>query len=110
MSNIVVDSTGDDTSITAGGGETSLGSSTTAGLFEAVIDVTNLANGDVLEITIYDKVLSGSTKKVVFHAVYAHAQAEKIKISPPHMVTHYFEAALTLTGTTRTFDWEFRRA
>jgi hypothetical protein len=107
---VTVDSSGDDTSITAGGGATSLGSSTTAGVFQLVLDTNNLANGDVLEVNVYDKVLSGSTARVVFNAVYANAQGEKIKVSPPIMVSHYFEVQLTLTGSTRTFDWEFRRA
>ncbi|MCI0558752.1 MAG: hypothetical protein MN733_09670 [Nitrososphaera sp.] len=107
---VLVDFSGDNTSITAGGGETTLASSTNNGVFQVAVDTENLANGDVLEIKIYTKVLAGSTKHLVFHAIYAHAQAELVKISPPIMSPNYFEATLTLTGTTRTFDWAIMRS
>jgi hypothetical protein len=58
---------------------------TTAGTFTFHIDLTTMAAGDVVELRIYSKVLTGSTPRVVYYQQYRNAQAtdNAVQISVP---------------------------
>lgn len=92
---------------TTDGTEQSLGISTGGGTYVFQFDTSNLQNGDTVEIRIYTKTLSGSTKKVLYNPTYTNAQGEPNKQSPPVLVSHYFEVTIKRTaGTDRAYDWE----
>ena len=87
--------------------EHSLATSTTSGTYVFVADTVNLANGETVELRVYSKVLSGSTKHLAYYAVYTHAQGSPNKYSVPIPCTHYCEVTLKQTsGTGRSYDWE----
>lgn len=110
----VSENTGNSTSVTAGGGETTLATITSAGVYQFSIDLNVLANGDVLEVRIYTKVRTGATSRVAWLATYQNAQgADNMNAySPPLMIhgTAEFKVTVTLTGTTRTFVWSIAQA
>lgn len=88
------------------GSEDSLTSQTTVAVYVLSLDLTPLANGDTVEVRIYTKTLSGSTKEVAYQATYSNVQGEPNKFSVPVPASQYIEATLKQTaGTNRTIDW-----
>ncbi len=88
------------------GTDHTLASPTTAGVYQFVVDAANLVAGDILELRIESKVLTGGTVRKAFTTHYGDAQSDPIKISPP--VTVPFGANFILNqvaGTGRAFDW-----
>lgn len=88
--------------------EHTLATITTAGVFQLLVDVVNMVDGDELELRIDIKVLTGSTARTIFHATYAHEQGvdANVVISPP--IPSVYSIAFTLlqdVGTGRSFDW-----
>lgn len=78
--------------------------------FVALIDTTNLANGDVVELRIYTKVLSTGSLDLVWKGSYSNAQAIKVKQSPFVPSDQSLELTLKQTaGTGRAFDWKLLR-
>ena len=56
-----------------------------AGTFTFHIDLTTMAAGDVVELRIYSKILTGSTPRVVYYQQYRNAQStdNAVQISVP---------------------------
>ena len=81
---------------------------TDAGVYQLLVDVNAMVDGDELELRIDIKVLTGSTARTVFYATFAHDQGVdgNVIISPP--IPSAFSIAFTLlqdAGTGRAFDW-----
>lgn len=88
------------------GTEHSLASPTTAKTRQLVVDLTNLANGDAVELRIKRKVLSTGTVRTWQMASFAHAQSSPVVLSIPCPSPHGAEFTLKqTTGTGRSFDW-----
>lgn len=88
------------------GSEDSLISETTAAVYILSLDLTPMALGDVIEVRIYTKTKSASTKEIAYIATYSNVQGEPNKFSVPVPAGYYFEATLKQTaGTNRTIDW-----
>jgi hypothetical protein len=96
-------------------GFTALGTAAdgTDGVFQFMIDVSNLANGatsDAIEIQVLEKVLSAGTARVVLEAYLVGAQDEPIWVSPALLLLHGWTLQIKQTaGTARTFDWSQRK-
>lgn len=88
-----------------------LATETTGGVYTLVVDLSNLANGDVVVLKLKSKVLSTSSAALrVWSQSFAHAQADPVKQSPPVAVTDEVSATLEQTdGTGRSFDWNLLR-
>ena len=97
------------------GSFTALGTAadTTDGVFQFMIDVSNLANGatsDAIEIQILEKVLSSGTARVVLESYLVGAQDEPIWVSPALVLMHGWTIQIKQTaGTARSFDWSQRK-
>ena len=86
--------------------EHSLSVQTAGAAYVLVLDLTNLANGDTLEVYAKTKVLSSSTPGQLFKAIYQHAQSDKVVHSIPCPSVHSIEFFLKQTaGTGRNIDW-----
>lgn len=86
--------------------EHTLAAVTTAAVLTLSVDANAMVNGDVLELRITRKVLSGGTERLLFYAVFSNIQSEPIKCSVP--VIAPFGATFTLkqtAGTGRAFPW-----
>lgn len=95
------------------GTEHFLSSPNVAGVFTFHVDTINMANGDILEIRIYQMVLTGGTQRVVFFHGYYAAQAtdNAIKVSVPITNeltdTNALRFSIKQTfGTGRAFPWK----
>lgn len=79
---------------------------TAAGVYVLVVDTSNMANGDTLELRAKTKAKTGSTQRQAYFATYVHAQADLNKYSVPIPVDTELQFTLKQTvGTGRTFDW-----
>jgi hypothetical protein len=95
------------------GTEHFLASPAVAGTFTLHVDTVNMAAGDVLELRVYQMVLTGGTQRVAYIATFAGAQAadDLIKISVPVSNeltdTNSLRFSLKQTaGTGRNFPWK----
>ena len=73
------------------------------------LDLTNMAAGDVVELYVYVKVLTGSTARVLWKQYWANAQTgQPVYMSPPIPAAYSVEFKLKQpTGTGRNVDWAF---
>lgn len=86
--------------------EHSLSTRTDGKTYVLLVDLNNMVAGDILELRIKVKVLSGSTARVYTLATYVGAQPEPNIISVPVPAVHSVEFTLKQTaGTGRNFDW-----
>lgn len=84
--------------------------STTAGIFQAFIDLNALAAGDVYEFKVYESCRTGDTQRAVYSARFAHAQATPIWVSPSMALGIGWDMTLRkISGTDRTIVWRISR-
>lgn len=82
------------------------GSFTSAKTYVLTVDLSNLANGDTVELRVKKKVLTGGTEKQIYLGTYSHAQLHAVVDSIP--VRSEYSVSFTLkqtAGTGRNFDW-----
>lgn len=90
--------------------EHTLATITDAGVFQLLVDMEPMVDGDELELRIDIEVRTGGTPRTAFFATYAHEQGvdSQIAISPPvpSVASADWIATLTQTGgSVRTFTW-----
>lgn len=86
--------------------EHTLDTETTAGVYVLVVDMNNLADGDVVILRIKTKNQSGSTSRLAYIKTFSHVQIEINKYSPAIPVDTEIVCTLEQTdGTGRNFDW-----
>lgn len=95
------------------GTEHFVSSPSVAGVFTLHLDTSNMAGGDLLEVRIYQKILSGGTERVVFYAIFAGAQTadNAIQVSVPIANDLATSNALRFSikqtaGTGRDYAWK----
>jgi len=84
-----------------------------AGVFSFHVDTINMVAGDVLQLRIYQIILTGGTRRVAYFTEYIDAQNadDLIKISVPVANELTDAASLRFTlkqsaGTSRNFPWK----
>ena len=101
---LVVDASGTQTATVST--EHTLRTTTTSGTYVLVVNTTAMANGDVTELRIYTKPLSGSTSVVAYVAAYANIQAAIVKYSVHVPCNNECKVTLKQTaGTGRSYEW-----
>ncbi len=84
---------------------------TTAGAYQAYIDLNALLKADLFRFRAYEKVLSSSTQRVVFEMFFANAQSTPNVVVPTLMLLNGWDMTLLkITGTDRAIDWSIRKA
>ncbi len=79
---------------------------TTATVAQVIVDLGNMAAGDITEIRIYRAAKSGATPKVVEVWTAVGAQGRPIFVSPPIIFTAGWRVTLKqTTGTGKSYDW-----
>jgi hypothetical protein len=79
-------------------------------VFQVFLDLNALAKADVFELKVYEKVLSGSTQRVVFSVRFANAQTNPNWVTPSLILLHGWDATLKkISGTDRAIDWSIRK-
>lgn len=82
---------------------------TTAGLYQAVIDVSDMVDGDELQIRVYEKVRSGDTQRVVYTNSLSDAQLQPLLYTPPLMLLNGWDYTLDAIAGTITCNWSIRQ-
>lgn len=94
--------------------ETFLGTDpqTTDGVFQFVVEVTNMARIDRLIIRLYEKVNdTGDTARKFVEFVLTNEQADGLWVSPSFILLFGWRFSLEQTdGTGRVFQWSIRQA
>lgn len=93
--------------LTADGSEDLLASATAAsGVFQLRADLSNMADGDIVELRAYTKANGNGTEGLVYYASFANAQTNKIALSLPVATAEDIKFTLKQTaGTNRNFQW-----
>lgn len=91
-------------------GTSSLQTITTAGVYQLWLDpVTNMAKGDEFIVKVYEKVISGGTKRVVWSATISDAQAT-LFVMPTLVLKNGWDMTIQkIAGTDRAFDASIRK-
>lgn len=89
---------------------TVVNASTEQGNFLFEVDLSELANGDTIEITVKTKLRSTSSEVVRFFRVYSHQQGEPIVASFPFVSLGTITCTLKITeGSNRDVVWSLKR-
>lgn len=87
--------------------EHTLATDTANHTYVLVVDTANMALGDVVELRLYTKVLSGGAERLAYTTVYAHVQGLPAVYSVPVPADISCKATLKQTaGTGRAYDWK----
>ena len=80
---------------------------TSDGIFQAFIDLSALAAGDIFTFAVYETVATTSgTQRVVYYNTFSHAQAMPIWVSPTLILGVGWDMTLVKeSGTDRTIVW-----
>jgi len=93
------------------GTEHDLTTQTGVGVYVLVVDTTNMASGDTVEIRIKTKAVEGEAAVQAYLDTYSDAQESPQKYSVPVPVDTEITATLKQTaGTSRDFVWNLLRA
>lgn len=83
---------------------------TTAGIFQAFIDLNALAAGDEFIFRAYETVRTGDTQRLVYTATFAGAQATPIWVSPTLILGVGWDFTLDkVAGTDRAINWRISK-
>ncbi len=83
---------------------------TTAGVFQAFIDLNALAAGDVFEFRAYEKVRTGDTQRAIYSARFANAQSTPVWASPTLILGVGWDMTLKkISGTDRAVNWRISK-
>lgn len=84
-----------------------------AGTFQLVVDLSNMVAGDIVELRVYQMVLTGGTQRVLYMQRYEGAQptdaliVNSIPVSNELTDTNSLRFSLTqVKGTSRNFAWK----
>lgn len=84
---------------------------TAPGLYQAVLDLSDMIAGDELQIRAYDKARSGDTQRIVYQSSLFGAQSDPLGVFPlyPLMLKHGWDFTLDAIAGTITVLWSIRR-
>lgn len=83
---------------------------TADGIYQLMLELNNLADGDEFRLRLYERISSGGTTRVVEEWVIANAQTTPNWMTPSFILLHGWEFSLTkLTGTDRSIAWSIRK-
>jgi len=83
---------------------------TTDGIYQLMLELNNLANGDEYRLRLYERISSGGTARVCDSWVIADAQTDPNYFTPSVILLHGWEFSLTkLAGTDRSIAWSIRK-
>jgi hypothetical protein len=70
-----------------------------------------LSAGDVYQFSVYEKVLSGGTQRLVYRCYFASGSENRRRICPALMLMHGWDMTLKkISGTDRTITWDIHKA
>jgi hypothetical protein len=86
--------------------EHTLDTQTSAGVYQLKVDLSNMADGDILELRVKTRARSADgTDRLEYFATYANAQALPIATSIPVTASRAVFTLKQTDGTGRTYTW-----
>ena len=85
---------------------------TTDGIYQFFVDLDAMVLGDILELRIKEKAISGGTQRTGLTAILAHDPStdSNLWVSPSLILLHGWDFTLKQTaGTGRAFPWSIRK-
>jgi len=80
-----------------------------SGVYQFFIDTGAMSFGDQYEITVYEKVTSGGSQRVIYNATLTGVMADSW-VSPSLVLLHGWDVTVKkIAGTDRTILWSIRR-
>ena len=90
--------------------EHTLHTTTNAGTYVLDVDLTNLANGDTVELRAKKKCLTGGSEILYLLGTYSHAQGAPLVSTIPIHSEYSLKVTLKQTvGTSRDFPWNLNK-
>lgn len=91
-------------------GTSTLQTNTTAGAWQALIDVNALVAGDAFRLRIYESVQASGTKRILQEVILRGAQVQPVYVSAPIVLMNGWDITLTrLLGADRIIPYSLRR-
>lgn len=99
------------TEISLVSGTSTTQSITTDGIYQVFLDLNALANGDVFELRVKEKVRSSDTQRIVFLMSFANAQTSQPNAATPSLILmHGWDITIIkISGTDRAIPWSIRQ-
>lgn len=91
---------------TSGTTEHTLGTITTAGVYQLQLDLNDMVNSDILEVRVKIKVRSTGTTREVFQSIHGHIQTSPVLITAPIAITNEVVFTVKAAAGTVTIPWE----
>ncbi len=83
---------------------------TSAGIFQAFIDLNALVAGDQFTFTVYEKVRTGDTQRKVYTATFSDVQVTPVWVSPTLILGVGWDMTLLkVSSTNRTINWRISK-
>ena len=95
--------------LTADGTLQAMSDQTAAATYVLLVDLTNMQAGDITALSIYVKVLTGSTLHSCYYQQFFDAQLVGSQVAVSVPIPSLFEARFNLqqtAGTNRTYPWQ----
>jgi len=90
-------------------GTSTLQNITTAGIYQLYVDCANVAKADEFRVKIYEKTLSGSTKRVVSQWSILGVQTELLVTPTLILMNGWDMTIIKVSGTDRAFSGSIRK-
>lgn len=90
---------------------TTVADQTADGIYQLLLELNNLANGDEFRVRLYEAVSSAGTRRIVEEWVISGLQSTPNWMTPAFILLHKWEFSVTkLAGTDRSIAWSIRKA
>jgi len=83
---------------------------TSDGVFQCFLELNALADGDIFEFRVYEKVLTGSTQRQALLVTITNAQVDAVMVIPSLILINGWDMTLKkVVGTDRSISWSIRK-
>lgn len=79
------------------------------GVYQILLDVSDMVTGDEIQIRVYEKVRSSDTQRVLMQSNLIGPQSPPLWISPSLILLHGWDVTLDAISGTITINWSIRK-
>jgi hypothetical protein len=91
-------------------GSSTIATSTTGGVWQAMLDLNAMSTGDTFRFAVYEKCRTGDTQRKVYTAEFSGAQGNPLWVSPSLILGAGWDMTLIkVAGTDRTINWRISK-
>lgn len=83
---------------------------TVDGVYQVLLDLSDMVSGDELQIRVYEKIQASGTQRIVYQSNLVGAQSPPVFVLPSLLLLHGWDITLDcIAGTSITVDWSIRK-